>query len=116
MPREYKTLQELHDRVQEMKMAYSTVGTFYLNEFGEIQQKVYHTLSECFEFADTKEEFIEDVLKKIESWERFLRMYVDHRVRCGKHAALVIDHLRKFVRHNIEPELWQHIPEFKATH
>ena len=103
-----KNFEEIREHIKAKAETFREVSP-YLNEDGKIVYKVYACLDEAACFADDIAEFVEEVRQEIQS-QLAPAGYVyvaDVKVRTE-----VADKLKRFVRHNVENELWESIPEF----
>ena len=103
-----KSFEEIREHVKVKAATFREVGP-YLNEDGKIVNKVYSCLDEAACFADDIAEFVEEVRQEIQS-QLAPTGYVY--VADVKARTEVADKLKRFVRHNVENELWESIPEF----
>ena len=104
-----KSFEEIREHVKAKADTFREVSP-YLNEDGKIVSKVYSCLDEATCFADNIAEFVEEVRREICS--QLAPAGFVH-VSVAKARAEVADKLKKFVRHNVENELWESIPEFQ---
>lgn len=109
MARNYKSLPELQDAVEQKLQHYYAVGTNLLNEEGMTVYSSYLILSQSFCFCEDRADFLQGMRDEIYR----LRTTTAHSDSVSSRYKGVADKLAGYVRHNFEPELWENIPEFQ---
>lgn len=109
MERKYKSFEDLRKKVFEKYEIFSAVEREYLNDKGKFMYEVYDALDDCFRFADSKEELVEVISKEI---AELLKPVWYRSPEVDEMNKKVAEKLRRYVRWNIEKELWENIPEF----
>jgi hypothetical protein len=104
-----KNFEEIRENVKAKAATFREVAP-YLNDDGKIVYKVYSCLDEAISFADDIAEFVEEVRQEINS-QLTPNGYVY--IADSLARAEVADKLKRFVRHNVDNELWENIPEFQ---
>jgi len=104
-----KSFEEIREKVERTYEPLQNIDHAYLNERGKLVYEVYDILDDCLCFADDLETFVANVRQNIEDmlkpvWYRSYELEEQYK--------LVAEKLRRFVRWNIENELWENIPEF----
>lgn len=106
MVRNYKSLPELQDAVEQKLQHYYAVGTNLLNEEGMTVYACYLALSQAFCFYADPSDFLQHMRDEV------VRFRTASAIRDPRYKR-VADKLAAYVRHNFEPELWENIPEFQ---
>lgn len=104
-----KSFEEIRELVTKKYEPLDRVPYEYLNEKGKFILDVFEELYDCLSFADNLDEYVEAVRSTIEEllsgkWYRSQE--------AEEYRKKVAEKLRKFVRIQIEKELWENIPEF----
>lgn len=109
MSKEYKSFEDLRKKVFNEYQTLNAVDREYLNEKGKFMYEVYDTLDDCFRFSDSKEELVEVISKEIVD---LLKVRWYRSFEKEEEDKKIAEKLRRYVRWNIEKELWENIPEF----
>lgn len=107
---EKKNFEEIRELVTKKYEALCEVPHEYLNEKGRFMFDVYDELDNCFFEASNLEEYIDNVRLIINEFLLKPEWYWSPEYK--EHKEKVAERMRKFVRHQIDKELWENIPEF----
>ena len=109
MSKEYKSFEDLRKKVEDKYEAFAGVEREYLNDKGKFMYEVYDSLDDCFRMADNKAELVQIIRSEIAD---LLKPVWYRSPEIEEMNEKVAEKLRRYVRWNIEKELWESIPEF----
>lgn len=116
----YKSYEELKADVAAKMAAFNVVTDLahglrdILAEEGVVLYEVYDYLNDCFLWSDNAAEFIENVRRNYADLKKHHDSLQEWEKKKTWNNPRIFKLLRKYVRHNFDPELWEAIPEFAA--
>lgn len=104
-----KSFEQICELVAKKFEPLQNIDHKYLNEEGKFMYEVYDVLDDCVRMSDNLNDFVEQVRWNI---EEMLKPTWYRSPEFAEENKRIAEKLRRYVRWNIEKELWENIPEF----
>lgn len=104
-----KNFDEIRKHVEEQFDIFAKIEWGYLNEEGIVVRRTYGELIDILEFVDNLKDLVYEVDRVIFDLTHPVGyVYIDTSIERNK----VAEKLRKYIRWNVDNELWETYPEF----
>lgn len=121
MARHYDSFEKLKENVSE---TYGSIVQLlekfdwgFFSEEGQLKVETYAILDECFDIADDLEELVWYVSDEIGKLEKEIKKYREAlSLNNADEKNEVLKLLVRYIRHNLEEELWIDYEEFDHNH